>query len=151
MSGTLRLVPAPAAAAILIAPDGRYVLQLRDDFPWIWFPGCWGLFGGAIDAGEDPMDAARREVREEIGVEPERFDYFSRLDIDFAFAGGGILPRYVYEVKLSAVDMAGLRIAEGQRFALFPAPDVLLLPKLVPYDAFMLHLHVKRDRIDAKP
>lgn len=30
-------------------------------------PGTWGTWGGAIDSGESPLDAARREVREEAG------------------------------------------------------------------------------------
>jgi len=31
--------------------------------------GRWGLPGGRIEIGEDPEDAARREVNEELGIE----------------------------------------------------------------------------------
>lgn len=33
-----------------------------------WYPNCWDLIGGHIEAGETPEDAVRRECREEVGV-----------------------------------------------------------------------------------
>jgi len=36
-------------------------------------PGYWALFGGTLDPGEEPKDAAKREVKEELGlVEPKK-------------------------------------------------------------------------------
>jgi 8-oxo-dGTP diphosphatase len=34
-----------------------------------WYPNCWDLVGGHIEAGESPEQALRRECREEIAVE----------------------------------------------------------------------------------
>jgi len=34
-----------------------------------WYPDCWDLIGGHIEAGESPDQAVRRECREEIAVE----------------------------------------------------------------------------------
>src|SRR6201999_3754337 len=39
------------AAALLVTPDGRYLMQHRDDKPGILLPGHWALFGGTIDPG----------------------------------------------------------------------------------------------------
>jgi 8-oxo-dGTP pyrophosphatase MutT (NUDIX family) len=61
-------VPPEIVLAILTVSDG-YVLQLRDNLPTIASPGCWGLFGGGIDEGEDPAAAIRRDIREELGLD----------------------------------------------------------------------------------
>ena len=34
-----------AVAGILVLEDGRYLMQLRDDIPGIFYPDHWGLFG----------------------------------------------------------------------------------------------------------
>jgi 8-oxo-dGTP pyrophosphatase MutT (NUDIX family) len=43
---------------------GRVLLHNRDDAPE-----HWALLGGGIEAGEHPLDAIKREMREEIGLE----------------------------------------------------------------------------------
>jgi 8-oxo-dGTP pyrophosphatase MutT (NUDIX family) len=63
---TLR--PAHAVAALLQLSDGRYVMQLRDSNPNIFYPDHWGCFGGAVDPGEAPAVALARELREELMV-----------------------------------------------------------------------------------
>ena len=34
-----------------------------------WYPNVWDVPGGHIDAGESPLDALVRELREELGIE----------------------------------------------------------------------------------
>ena len=53
------------AAAIVVDAQGR-VLLLKHRFR----PGTgWGIPGGFIEAGEQPDEAVRRELREEVGLE----------------------------------------------------------------------------------
>jgi len=43
-------------------------------------PDVWGLPGGGLKRDEDPLDAARREVREELGVELARIEKCATLE-----------------------------------------------------------------------
>jgi 8-oxo-dGTP diphosphatase len=48
--------------------EPRYLLALRSR--WVDEPASWGIPGGAIQDGESPEAAARREMTEEIGELP---------------------------------------------------------------------------------
>jgi 8-oxo-dGTP pyrophosphatase MutT (NUDIX family) len=87
-----------SAGVILVDPQGRVLMQLRDDDPTIMFPGHWGLTGGAAHAGETPEQTARREVEEETGMTLERFEpfrayYFTEEDVCSRRLRGLRLPR----------------------------------------------------------
>lgn len=52
----------PAVACVVHDSDGRLLLQRKQD-------GTWSLPAGAIELGESPEKAARRELKEETGLE----------------------------------------------------------------------------------
>jgi len=56
----------PELAVAIIEVGGRFALQHRDDLPDISWGGYWGLFGGAVEAGETPLMGVTRELEEEI-------------------------------------------------------------------------------------
>ena len=59
---------------------GEFLVQQRAQHV-SWKPGVWAVTGGAAVSGEEPLAAALREAREEIGLEvpPERMRLLTRL------------------------------------------------------------------------
>ena len=55
----LPLTPGDAVAALVLTPEGRYVLQQRDRKRGIFFPDHWGLFGGGVESSDSDLKAAR--------------------------------------------------------------------------------------------
>ncbi|HET7410459.1 MAG TPA: NUDIX domain-containing protein [Paracoccaceae bacterium] len=141
-----KLVPAAAVAALMVTPDGRYLMQHRDDLPGIFFPGFWGCFGGAIEPGESPRDALLREIFEELAYSPRRAEPFATLGLDFSFQGHGTLPRHFFTVAVDPGEVASMRLAEGQGLALIPGAEILTMPRVVPYDAIAIWQHASRAR-----
>ena len=61
---------AAGAGCYFVAADtGRVLFLLRSRF--VNEPNTWGIPGGAVDAGEDPREAAVRECGEELGDFPD--------------------------------------------------------------------------------
>lgn len=58
-----RKAPLAGCAVVITNLDGD-VLLLRHSYG----PKVWALPGGGVELGEEPADAARREVREELGL-----------------------------------------------------------------------------------
>ena len=61
--------------ALLFTADGREVVLVRKVRP-AWQAGRVNALGGKLHDGETVFDAARREVREEAGVDVERWEEF---------------------------------------------------------------------------
>lgn len=148
LTSKARLAAVDAVAAILVDADGRYVVQRRDDKPDIFFPGHWGCFGGAVEPGELPLDAMRRELREELELQVDAgaLRYFTRMDFDFAPLGGTTVFRIFYEVRLSAAQASGLRLHEGKAVRHFDPQELLLRERVTPYDAFAIWMHLRAVR-----
>jgi len=142
-----RLAGSDAVAALIVLDDGSYVLQLRDDKPDIWYPNHWGCFGGAVDAGEEPVEALRRELYEELELEFDEAEYFTRFDFDLTKLGAGRYHRTFYVVRVSAAQRAGFVLHEGKAFDAFAGETVCRDLRMTPYDAFALFLHHAQSRI----
>lgn len=145
-----RLRPQHAAVALITVEDGRYLLQLRDAKPDIFYPGHWGTFGGGVDDGETDLAALARELDEELAlvIDPAEAEYFTRMDFDLSFAGRGVVRRAYYRVRLPFATIEELRLGEGADMGLFTGEAALTLPRIVPYDAYAIWLHENRDLIE---
>jgi 8-oxo-dGTP diphosphatase len=96
--------------------EGQFLLQLRDDFPHIIYPGIWGFFGGHIEPGENADTGVRRELIEEIGYAPPQLALFCEQS-------DGNVRRYFYHGEL-VVPVSELQLNEGQDMALCSVEEI---------------------------
>ena len=91
-------------------------MQLRDDFPHIVYPGCWGFFGGHIEPDEDADAGMRRELLEELCYVPPQLTLFQeKFD--------GKVRRCYYHGQLT-VPVSELQLNEGQDLGLCSAAEI---------------------------
>ena len=142
-----RIHPVDAVAALLIPAPGRYVMQLRDDRPEIIYPGHWACFGGAMRAGEAPLDTLRRELREELELEFDDAREFASFEFDLRPAGRGKFSRRYFEVLTSPATIERCVLHEGAALRTFDSEELIHLPWLTPHDAFAVWLHAAQQRL----
>ncbi|HMJ49273.1 MAG TPA: NUDIX domain-containing protein [Burkholderiales bacterium] len=135
-----------AVAAIIVLEDGRYVMQLRDAAPNIFYPDHWGCFGGAVDEGENPAQALRRELLEELEFEVADANEFVRFDFDLTKLGQKKVYRIYYEIPVAAKSYARFTLREGAQIKAFSGTEILCQSRVTPYDAYAIWLHMRRSR-----
>jgi 8-oxo-dGTP pyrophosphatase MutT (NUDIX family) len=130
-----QVVPRRAAGIILVDRSGALLLQLRDDRTVV-SPDKWSIVGGAIEPGEDPESAARRELLEETGL---------TVDGSLAPVAGGIYPAsigpgttefHIYAAATAATD-ADVVLGEGRAIVFVPRDEVLGLDLSVTARRFL--------------
>jgi ADP-ribose pyrophosphatase YjhB (NUDIX family) len=65
-----------AGVSVIVTNLGGDVLLLKHSYG----PAVWSLPGGGLGRGEEPLAAARREVREELGVDLARLEPVGTLE-----------------------------------------------------------------------
>jgi 8-oxo-dGTP pyrophosphatase MutT (NUDIX family) len=56
--------------------------------------------GGTAEPGERPADTLLRELREEVGIAPNRLTYIAALAVDHHVIAGETVERHFYHVKV---------------------------------------------------
>jgi 8-oxo-dGTP pyrophosphatase MutT (NUDIX family) len=140
LKGDHDLVPSNAVVGLIVIDEANYLMQLRSQKAGIFYPGHWGLFGGAVDDDEQADAALVRELREELGIKVADAEYFTEFSFDFGFCGRGRVWRRYYRIAVTAHETEKMVLGEGSGMRVFTASGILALPRLVPYDAFAIWL-----------
>lgn len=65
--------------AAFIVKDDKVLLGKRNATR-AFYPGVWDVFGGHQNLGESHEDALRRELKEELGIVPTRWEFLITVD-----------------------------------------------------------------------
>jgi 8-oxo-dGTP pyrophosphatase MutT (NUDIX family) len=118
-----KIVRIQGVNAIPVNPEGKILLQQRDDRPDLSYPGCWATFGGQVEDGETPDEALRRELLEEIELVLPMILW--RIDDDLMERDDQtiIAESYTY---VGRIDLAASEITlnEGQALGYFGPEDL---------------------------
>jgi 8-oxo-dGTP pyrophosphatase MutT (NUDIX family) len=60
------------ALVMIFDNEKRVLLLKRSSYPDQWMPNKWNLVGGGVEDGEEPIEAAKREAKEETGIEVDK-------------------------------------------------------------------------------
>jgi len=113
----MRLMIERKVVSILPIVRNKVMMHLRDIDREIPFPGHWGFLSGSIDEGENPMDAAFRELAEETGLKPPILCL-----IGIGRAVDNVLS-YTYCFKLSS-PLKDINLREGLDVGLISLEDI---------------------------
>jgi len=110
-------VPEIQSSHVILLVSGNYVLQLRDNKPTIAAAGQWSLFGGMINDNETPLQAIKREVKEELLITPPEFRFLWFKDYYAIFEKTFI--RTFFFVADVSTEWPNHRLMEGEAASIF--------------------------------
>ena len=97
----------------------KILLILRDNIPTIPSPNKWGLPGGLIEKNESPLNALKRELKEEINIVPKNIIYLGKQ----IFKDGVEVFRYF--AKITKDEFQNVKLGnEGQKLEFFNLDEI---------------------------
>lgn len=121
------------AIVILQNEKGEVLLGLRPQGNYL--PGLWEFPGGKIEVGETPLDAARREIEEELGVAIEHCDSLGTLNYSFLTnrLEGHVFLTRIWQGTPVALHHDKILWLDPARLSAFPMPlsAILSLPEII--------------------
>jgi 8-oxo-dGTP pyrophosphatase MutT (NUDIX family) len=139
------------AVALMMTPDGRYLMQLRDPNPAINFPDHWACFGGAIEPGETAEAALHRELLEELDYRPRDARFFIDATVDMPFVPPRTDLMSFFAVPILAEDVDHMVQHEGAGRRLFRPEEIAAEKRVAPWDLAAVLMHARQAVLFAAP
>lgn len=127
----LKIQPTFNVARVILLNDEEKILILKRNLQDAHYPGIWDIPGGGVDEGESVKKAAKRELKEECGLEVEisedYFTVFHRTDkpVDIY----GFIGKFVKgDIVLSRehIEFVWMSKDEWQKFELIPSSKAIV-------------------------
>lgn len=101
----------------LISKDYQHILLQKRCPAKNLFPNMWDIsVGGHISSGEEPLTAAKRELSEELGLNPEEYNFIYQTTLKEKFVDQNILSNEIVHVYLinTALDLNALTLQQEE-------------------------------------
>jgi 8-oxo-dGTP diphosphatase len=115
---------------ILYTSSGHILLQHRTDDAFR-LPGYWAFFGGGIEKGENPTEALKREIQEELSYQVQNPKFLLAQKVR---DGENDTTKYVF---VEQYQDQPLQLGEGQAMGWF-SPDETHGLKMIDHDRFVV-------------
>jgi len=131
------------SAAVMPTPDGRYLMQLRDDKRGILLPDHWALFGGSVDVGETADEAMRRELREELEFQAREVIPLTEMTVVLPLSPPRRDRLCFYLVPILEEEVARMVQHEGAGKRLFTPEELSAERRVAPWDLAAVLMHAR--------
>ncbi len=135
------------SAAVMPTPDGRYLMQLRDDKKGILLPNHWALFGGSVDAGETADDAMRRELQEELEFSAREIIALTEMSVVLPLSPPRRDRLCFYLVPITEDDIPRMVQHEGAAKRLFTPEELSCEKRVAPWDLAAVLMHAREEAL----
>ena len=121
----------------IIFLNNKYLLQLRDNKKYIFFPNFWGLFGGGLDKNETQRQAVEREIEEETNLIVKAFRKI--LSVNFSVITLKKKRQITY-FECKVIRKTKIILTEGQKYKFFTFKQIKRL-NIIPMDYVAISSH----------
>ena len=119
----------------IIDGKGKFLLQKRSKLKK-WFSECWDIpSAGHLNAGEEPIDGAVRETKEELGIDtkPEDYEFIWQYISDITWELGQV---YLLRnnTKIENMKFQEEEVERAEWFSFDEFKKILFSDSFVPYE-----------------
>jgi 8-oxo-dGTP diphosphatase len=114
-----------AATALILNDKNEFLLQ-KKTHDYLYAPGVWSLFGGALEKNETAEQAIKRELEEELGIKIQKIKLFKTYSVKNQYVYG---VEKVFIIPFQA-EISDIRLGEGAGFSFFDVSEIPALRKM---------------------
>lgn len=122
------------SSIIFVNEKEQILLFLRDNKPDLPYPNMWDVPGGHVEANESPDECIIREMKEEMDVDIDEFDLFSKVEFEDRI-------EYTFWAKAD-FDINVIVLVEGQKLKWFTRDDAKQTPLAYGFNEILEEFYI---------